>query len=320
MADRPLDVLTYSSGSCLCLCSKKYELRYERGLRPKRDENEALVTGSWTHAGMEAYVQSGLDAALAKVNELEANTPAIGPDVFKVQQRAAQVRAMVRCAAQRWPVGDGAKYTELLVDMPVSNPDGGTSRTFRYCGVVDGLDGSTMYDWKTVSDPAEFIQSRSIGYQTELYAAALMLQGIAVTSAVFRLITKPSIKFCNKDGGSPRLYEERCIAWLCERGDRLCEHEMYIDAGRITEARRWLWNISKRVLENRRTGRWLRNEHACHNWSRLCEYMPICQLEASGNDPSWIIEQQYEQVEDAHPELSRRKGGEPTSTASSVAQ
>lgn len=305
MQDKKLDILTYSSGSCLCLCEKKYELRYERRLRPVYEDNEALVTGNWVHTGMETYVQSGLESALARINLLESTTPAIGPDVFKIQQRAAQVRAMVRMASEKWPVGDGKKLTEHVVEMPVSNPDGGTSRSFVYMGVLDGLEAGCLHDWKTTSDPHEFIESKSIGYQTELYAAALQEQGIKVTSAMFRLITKPTIKFCNKDGGNPKVYEERCIAWLNEDPSRLMEHEMYVNPGRIEQARHWLWSISKRVLENRRTGRWLQNENACRNWNRRCEYADVCIAEASGDDSSYLIGQKFTQTDDTHPELTR---------------
>jgi hypothetical protein len=308
-----MDLITYSAGSCLCLCELKYYYRYELCLRPRVDDNETRTTGSWTHAGMEAYVTQGLDAAIAVLNKLEADTPAIGPDVFKIQQRAARCRAMVRVAAEFWPVGTGRKLAEMRVEMPVFNPDtGASSRTFRYAGVLDGLDGSTLIDWKTVSDPAGFVQQKQIGYQTELYAAALAAQGIVVNSAVFRLITQPSIKFCNKDGGSSRVYEDRCVAWLKEDASRLMEHEMHVDPGRIREAQYWLWGVSKRILENRRTGRWMRNEYACRTWNRTCEYMPICQLEASGHDASWVIEQQYERADDPHPELSRREAVSPS--------
>ena len=308
MRDVQLDILTYSSGTTLCLCEKKYQLRYEQGLRPRRDDNESLVIGSWTHLGCETLRKRGLAASLQAIDQVEAETPAIGPDVFKIQQRAAQARAMVRVASERWPAdADPRAMTEHVVEMPVRNPDGGTSRTFRFCGVVDGVEGGTLVDWKTVSDPHEFIQSRNIGYQTELYAAALADAGIHITSAVFRLITKPTIKFCNKDGGNPQVYEDRCVEWLKEEPGRLVEHEMWVNQGRIREARYWLWSVSKRVLENRRSGRWLRNEYACRNWSRTCEYMPICEAEASGGDPSDIIRDGFTDS-DAHPELTRRQG------------
>lgn len=300
-----LDVLTYSSGTCLCMCEKKYQLRYERMLRPRRDDFEARTVGTWMHDGIRAARNHGLEAGLACINELEANEPAIGPDVFKIQQRACRVRAMIRVACEKWPPLDGEALTEHVVDMPVVNPDGGTSRTFRYCGVLDGLDVSQLVDWKRVNDTADFIRSKTIGYQTELYAAALAEKGIEVHSARFRLITEPTIRFCNKDGGSTRLYEDRCVEWLKDDPSKVMEHEMYVNPGRIREARYWLWNVSKRILENRRTGRWLRNEFACRTWNRMCEYSPICEAEASGGDPEWIIGQEFEVIDDPHPELER---------------
>ena len=147
MRDIPLDIITYSAGTTLCLCEKKYEMKFERCLRPKRDDNEALVVGSWTHLGAETLRRHGLASALQAIDQAEASTPAIGPDVFKVQQRAAQARAMVRVAAERWPADPNPEaFAEHRVEMPVINPDGGTSRTFRYCGVVDGVEGSTLVD------------------------------------------------------------------------------------------------------------------------------------------------------------------------------
>lgn len=311
--DRPLEILTYSSGTCLCLCEQKYRLRHERCLRPKRDEQDTRDTGRWMHVGLETYRERGLHQALAAIDDLQAQTPAIGPDVFKVQQRAARARAMVQVAADRWPA-DNATASEQVVSMALINPEtGAASRTFTYAGVVDGVDGDTLIDWKAVTDPTEFIESKTIGYQTELYIAALQAcQGIQIRNAVFRLVTIPSIRFCNKDGGSQRLYEERCLAWLREEPSRLVEHEMWADPGRIAEAKHWLWSVSKRILENRRTGRWLRNEYACRTWNRTCEYMPICRAEACGADAEWIAGESFEVVDDAHPELTAaaQKGGD----------
>jgi hypothetical protein len=304
--DRPLEVLTYSSGSTLFLCEQKYRLRYERRLKPRCDDDEKLVVGNWSHAGLEAYVTSGTDAALATVTRLEDETPEIGPDVLKLQQRAAKVRAMIRVAAEKWPVGQGQKIAEQAVEMMVINPEtGAPSRTFVYRGVVDGVDGKTLVDWKTVADVTDFIEKKQIGYQTELYAAALAYAGISITSAVFRLITVPTIKLCNKDGGNPRVYEDRCVEWLKSDPTLLVEHEMFVDAGRIERAKHWLWTASKRILENRRTGRWPTNEHACQTWSRRCEYMDICLAEARGNDAQWIMDQGFDVVDDPHPELAR---------------
>jgi hypothetical protein len=301
-----LDIITYSSGSTLCACERKYAWRYEQRVRPRVDDDEKLVVGSWSHVGLAEYITRGLDAALEAVNVLESETPAIGPDVFKVEQRAAQARAIVRVCAEKWPVPDAKSMTEHVVSMPVLNPDTqASSRTFTYRGVVDGVTGDVLLDWKTVSDIADFIRSRAIGYQTELYAAALAAGGVQVTTAHFRLIERPTIRLCNKDGGSSRVYEDRCVDWLRQPG-KLAEHEMYVDPGRVEQARYWLWSVSKRILDNRRTGRWLRNEHACKLWGRDCEYLPLCTAEASGYQADDLIRGRYEVVDDPHPELSRQ--------------
>ena len=185
--------------------------------------------------------------------------------------------------------------TERLVSMPITNPDTGRpSRTFRFFGRVDAVDGGTVIDWKTVSDPAYFVQKATIGFQAECYALALQHEGVKVDCIEYRLIKKPTISFCGKDNGDPELYFERCVEWLLTTSGALTTHHVHINPARLDAARAWLWEVSKRILECRAADRWLCNENACKTWQRSCEYLPLCMAEAQGADVEWMIGARYE--------------------------
>ena len=82
----------------------------------------------------------------------------------------------------------------------------------------------------------------------------------------------------------------------------MVEHEIYVNPARVLQARQWLWDVSQDILTCRNKKRWTPNERACHQWNRVCEYYPLCEVEANGGDPSDLLEQDY-RVSDPHPEL-----------------
>lgn len=307
-----MDAITYSLGTTLALCEKKCQLRYECGIRPIKEDNEAAMIGTYSHVGCEHNAKHGMTAALAELDRIEATTPAIGGDCWKLAERIIKARAIVRAAAQRWPdPPDPQRLVEHVVEMPIDNPDTtGTSRTFVFRGKVDGVANGQVLDWKTCSDATATIQQKTLGFQAELYALALMRQGVMVNEAAYRIIEVPTLRFqqggepTKKYGGSRDQYETACYEWLMTDPGHMGDHSIPIDAGRLDGARHWLWTVAKRILDNRQTGRWLRNEHACYNWNRRCEYMPICELEASGNDWSALIGTSFTVEEEKHPELA----------------
>ena len=194
--------------------------------------------------------------------------------------------------------------TEQLVMMPIVNPEtGGKSRSFQYAGKVDLVQDNVLIDWKTVADTQKYLQAQSIGYQCELYAAALEEQhGIRIKSAQYRLIQRPTIKYCGKDADR-QAYEDRCVEWLTEKPHALVTEERMLNPVRMSAARHMLWNASKRILENRRTGVWLQNEAGCHTWGRECPYMSLCLAESRGSDVSDTIAASYCERQHAHSEL-----------------
>lgn len=203
-----------------------------------------------------------------------------------------------------------AQRSEITVGMAIPNPETtGVSRTFRYAGKCDLIqqnpDGETwtLVDWKTVSDIDQFVSRKTLGYQADLYALALGQQTppVVVTQVEYRLIQSPSIKLCGKDA-SPEAYENRCLEWILADGSRMLTHYIEMGAHRYLAAKFWLWDTAQRILECRRRGAYLTNEHACWTWNRACPYLPLCTMHAMGGDANALAAEQYEQ-KSSHPEL-----------------
>jgi hypothetical protein len=307
-----VDIITYSSGTCLCHCEQKYCFRYEQCLVPKRDDSEARWVGSAMHAGQEALAKGGMDAALKAIDEWASRNPVIGECQFaRQQEQVCKAKAMVRASAEKWPgVVDPDALVEHVVEMPVVNPKTGRrNRKFTFNGKFDGLAKQCLHDWKNTSDPLRTIREKVIGFQTELYTLGARLMGKEVTSAQFRVIARPSLQFqksgvhTKKYAGDVKAYEQACYEWLLESPDRMVESpESMINPARLDRARVWLWNCVQRIIHCRKTGVWQQNELACHSWNRVCEYMPICEAMATGADVEWVKDQMFDHRE-PHDEL-----------------
>jgi hypothetical protein len=194
---------------------------------------------------------------------------------------------------------------EKTVSLPVINPDTRrASRSFMFMGALDLYDESSksIDDYKSTKDPERFIRERSINFQPELYANAVMAppMSLPVEQVRYKLVTTPSIKFCGKDKDASA-YEDRCFDWLCQPG-KVVEHSIPIIPSRLLQAQLFLWDASKRVLDNRKTGRWMANGQACYSWERACPYMKLCEACCQGADVQWLIENRFKESQ-KHPEL-----------------
>ena len=214
---------------------------------------------------------------------------------------------------------------ESVVSLPVINPEtGGVSRSFRYMGKVDRVDGRRLIDWKSTSDPDRFIREKRIGLQPYLYALALQAAGIEIDEIEYRLVTVPTIRLCGKDEKAAveqpeppeYFYEKRCIEWLESNPMNLREHVLILNPGRIDKARQLLWDCGKRVLDCRQRATWLPNEFACFTWNQPCEYIGLCELIADGVDHAPTINAEFESC-DRHPEI--KQNDRSVLTASSIA-
>ena len=84
---------------------------------------------------------------------------------------------------------------------------------FVYMGKVDRLENGTLIDWKTATDPRDFMDKNIVGLQAEMYALALKHEGYDVKNVEYRIIQKPKIRYSSKDADLAA-YRDRCIEWL----------------------------------------------------------------------------------------------------------
>jgi len=209
--------------------------------------------------------------------------------------------------------------------------------------IVEALDTGRIIDWKGVADTARFVTQARIGYQAELYALAVIEGGTDIMEIAYRLIERPGIKYkhpkltwackraSNKNAskvfdnqkdadtfarmqgmeviarhtGNPNRddYELECVDWLLKEPDRIVDHTHRITPEKLTQAKWYLHECGKRILENRRCSRWIPNCKACYAWERPCEYIDLCDALQNGGDWQWVIDDRYDVVENTHREL-----------------
>ncbi len=239
-----------------------------------------------------------------------------------------------------------ASNVESVVSMPIVNPETGrSSRTFIFMGVVDRIEEGKIVDWKGVSDTDRFCRQRRIGFQGELYALAVEHAGSKISEIEYRLICRPTIKFCDavhiwacmRDGRKSAVkvfdkeqdadefattqgctvehrvkgdadrnaYENRCLEWLRnpEYPTRIFQYPYFVTSSKLEQARWYLWESGKRLLENRNCNRWLPNEGACFAYDRECPYLSLCEAVSEGADYNGLAEADYTALESSHPEL-----------------
>ena len=107
-------------------------------------------------------------------------------------------------------------------------------------------------------------------------------------------------------------YEQECYDWLLTEGstwtqpdrpNRLVSHTHRITPAKLTQAKWYLHECGKRILDNRRCNRWIPNCKACFAYERPCEYIDLCDALQNGADWQWIIDDRYVVVENSHHEL-----------------
>jgi len=189
---------------------------------------------------------------------------------------------------------------EQLVTLPVDDE-------FTYAGKIDEVDPvkGRIVDYKGVTSISDFIDSKGISPQVELYAiAAEHALGVEIKEVEYRLIERPTISFCGKDNDDPDFYEMRCRIWLREK-NAVRGIVVPINPDSLEYARKYLAGAAKRIRSNREDSLWMPNEEACRDYNRTCEFLPLCTAIKYGADVRALIERDSVRREVRHEELDR---------------
>jgi hypothetical protein len=196
--------------------------------------------------------------------------------------------------------------------MPLRSPATGRGSTkYKYAGAIDLIQGERVIDWKSTSDIDNFLARKGVGFQPECYALALRRMGYKITEYEYRVIQTPGIKLCSKDakeaeatGRTPgQCYEERCLEWLQSQPGRVRPYPHPITDSALQQAAEWLWGVRERIALGRKTGRFLTNESACNSFNTPCPFQSLCQACKDGDNVQDVINIEYQQKANTHPEL-----------------
>lgn len=221
---------------------------------------------------------------------------------------------------------------------------GRASRSFVFMGVLDLEEGDKIAEYKGTRHPDRFITRLAIGYQAELYALARQHDGHEVVEIEYRIIARPGLKYSHPKyryavtkpnrktairvlddceeakklatmqgadveervtGDATRdAYEQRCLEWIAEDATRIRSYPYFVSQVKLQQAKWFVWECSKRILDSRANNRWIPNTGACFAYDRPCMFQPLCEAVLNGGNVDWTKDEHFQQVESSHPELN----------------
>jgi hypothetical protein len=318
-------------------CRRRYKYRYLDGLVPV-DKAPALRFGTVTHQWLEVWhrTQSLTEAQ----SVIEAAYPNRAGDAGEKRDFFYQT-AMLRAYAAQYPAED-FEVVDLEHEFagPLVNPapGGRQSRSFIIRGKVDGVlrRGSNLLllEHKTAASvTGDYIDRLPLDLQIQLYSHYLQeTLRQPVSAVVYNILLKPRLtqaegeteeqyearkadleaksKSGKPSGAKRRMpesdedFQRRLDEWFAAE-PRFTRVELLLDQDTIDNVRQMLWDISKEILDARRTGRWHQNTRSCFGFGR-CAYWPICS--SKGNE--LVVENLFTRAA-PHEELSPDEESEP---------
>lgn len=304
------DHLTNSSITQFKACRRKYYYSYELGVRTIKDKT-ALRIGSMVHEGIDLLAK-GNDIYKVKqaIYDLYAVKAELYPDIMV---ECVTVQCLLAGYQKAW--GDSKIEiieSETTFNLPILNDNGNAMTAFRQAGKRDRIgrlpDGRiALMETKTVgqdiSPGSDYWNVIQIDNQISMYINAAINDGIEIETCVYDCVRKPTIKpVKSKMLMSPEEWEEKLSADIAERPEYYYQRqEIPRLNSELEEFRYELWQVSKDILECRKSGRWYKNTSNCQQWSSLCQYYPFCSKQLSLEDG---IPDGFRSAETVHEELN----------------
>lgn len=295
-----MEILTFSAGSLYLTCPRRYQLRHIDHLVPAEWDQTNLRVGSNWHKMLEDFYGG------KSPTEINDGLATLYPEP---NEEWAKLSAMFANYSARFPLaGDGFKvaHVEKKLSGEIENPDtSGKSRSFTFAGkcdlIVSLADGSSaIVEHKTTSRLDRAYMDRVVAFdlQTALYAyyAGMELQGRPIETVIYNAASKTSIRL--KKGETIEEFRTRCIAWYAEAELPFWRQTLTLTAEDFQQAKETLWQISKKILDDKARNFFIQNPGACEKWGRFCEYYALC---SSKNSP--LIRENAYKIQAPHSEL-----------------
>jgi len=326
---RTKKVLTYSTISMFQTCRRKHKLRHEDFLVPV-EKAHALRFGSVAHNWLEVWHGTrDIGATQAVVDQAYVNRYSDSDEKRDWHYQTAMLRAYV----EQYSNEDFEVVAlEQEFSGPLVNPTTGRkSRSFIMRGKADGIirrgDQYLLLEHKTAGTiSGDYLERLVLDLQILLYSFYVReVLDYPITEVLYNILMKPRLvqnegetedqyqvrkaalaakSKSGKSSAKRRMpesdedFQARLRSWFAAE-PRFHREKLLLDFDSIDNVRRMIWDISKELLDARRTGRWHQNPRSCFGFGR-CMYWPICS--AMGND-EMVIENLFTRSA-PHSELS----------------
>jgi len=322
--------LTHSATACFRACHRRYQLRYEYGLRPEGDDLPRRVGTVFMRA-----VEVAANDEAEPFSEIE--------DALEDPYEMALVAAMYTGHVNRYSdpsilfADPEHVAAELEFDMPLINPETGKpTPVWRMGGKIDRIvridDGRlAVMEYKTTSmdfaPGSDYWTKLHLDPQLSIYVIAARELGYNIETVLYDVTRRPGLKPLKatpeenrkykKDGTlyanqrdcdeTPEEYAARVAADIAERPDYyFARIEIARLDADLDECRRDIWAQQQEMRAAQRTGHFYRDPGACFEISRKCDYVAICQ----NHDLDVRTPDGFVRLEDPHSELSRSPSDE----------
>ena len=323
-------------------CMRLEWFRYGIGLRPIVTP-EQLRIGSAFHEGLDIRAKGGeidaaVDGAMAKGGY--TTYPRWANDADKQrdwQAEAADIACMLRGYFWFWEREDVAANitvkrviaSEIPFEIPLRNPSGRASRTWRVAGKMDRIvelgDGRiALKESKTTGDSvapdSDYWPPLRLDAQISLYFKAGKLKGYPIDTILYDVARKPKQKPKSATPTDKRKYKKDGTLYANQRdtdesiddyaarvwSDITAAPETYFARQEIPRTSSDLadfdddlWALSQLMHTARKNNWHPRNPSACRKWGRLCEHAGHCATFRKDG----VVPSGFEIVEDCNPEL-----------------
>jgi hypothetical protein len=268
-------VLTNSSISSFKTCARKYYWRYCRELE-LQDTAESLTLGSEVHRFLEGFYRQ---------EPFVLDTGGLSPKATGILEGLSEAYPLLY--ADDFTLFD-VVAVEKNLDGAILNPETGRgARDFRFGGKIDALVRMKADHYGFRAGDLVLLEHKTAARVDEAYLARLELDSqirlyslylerelkIPIAGVLYNIILKPGIR--PKKDETPGEFTLR-MRQAMRQPEQYQRHQILIPAQQLDETERELWVMKSLIAAARKDATFPRNAQSCFNYSRQCDYYPLC--------------------------------------------